>query len=702
MCLMGMVVQTVFALALVIFAVLSKRDGFDHSALGVGVFAGLGALIWLALAIVFDQHRRERIESIEAATLAEAGGVSTSVFQTSEELRPAARRLAGLHKYFVPIVSLVVAGVLGGLGAYLIWHFRDLMKGTATGFAAPAEWVSYAGLIMGAVIAALGFVLARYTAGMAKQPAWENLRGGSAFAAGTAVLALLLAVGHGTQLWRSDIVLRYLPYVVGGFLLLIGAEVLLNFVMGAYRPRRPGEIPRAAFDSRLLSFVAAPDRIAQSISDAINYQLGFDVTGGWFYKLLSKMVAPLALAGVAIVWLLSCIAVVGPHERAMVLRFGRPVGGELGPGHHFKMPWPIDTVYVPEYFEKDSQGRDLVAGRTVTGLRMTELGTRATASNEPILWTNDHPGEEVNQYVRARAEEIAPAPAEGAARPGSEPAALRKDELVDLAIVSLELPLHYVVSDVSRFDRLAAPPQREPLLRAVAKREITRYLRSVNLDQVLGKGRREVGEALRQRVQTAFDTLNGEGAGVRVVYLGIAGAHPPKDTAKSFEIVVQADQRKQANLQAAEADKIVSLTQSVGDVRLADEIVRELDELEAVRTRGADDAQIAAQEFAVQGLIERAGGTSADTLARARAERWATHMSVRGRAARYLGQLALYEAAPTVFLTNQYFDAMRHLTTDARLIIVGDRGSTRYDVDLTDKELNSNVFGTERDDPEAR
>ncbi len=194
-----------------------------------------------------------------------------------------------------------------------------------------------------------GFIFARYISGLAKQAEWKNLRAGSAFAVGTVLLALAMAVGHTIDAVGPDAVLRYLLIIAPGFVALIGLEIVVNIVLTAYRPRRANEIPRAAFDSRLLGFLAAPDRIAKSISDAVNYQLGFDFTSGWLYQLLTRAFWPLVITGVVVTWGLSSMAVLQPHQKGTILRFGEPVRENIGPGLHFKMPWPIETVYVPEY-----------------------------------------------------------------------------------------------------------------------------------------------------------------------------------------------------------------------------------------------------------------------------------------------------------------------------------------------------------------
>lgn len=688
----GLVLQVVIAAVLISYGMLAK----DHAAVTIAGFAGVGILAWLALTVVYDQHRRERIEALEVEALAQTGGASSSVFQEEAGLRPAARRLANLHRFFMPVVSILIAVLLLAWGGWRVWGVLHPTGGNEPLFAPGQYRMPSLGagwpIALGVVIALVGFVIARYTAGMAKQPAWANLRGGAAFLVGTVLLALAMAVGHTIDAVGPDAVLRYLLIIAPGFVAFIGLEIVVNIILTAYRPRRANEIPRVAFDSRLLGFVAAPDKIAKSVSDAINYQLGFDVTGGWFYQLLSRSLVPLIAGGVLLVWLLSTIAVVEPHQRAMVLRWGKPIGKDIGPGLHFVAPWPIDSVYVPEYYRKDATGRTTTVDRTVTGLRVLQLGTALTEGNDAILWTNDHPGNEVYQFVRASRDQ--------AAAPGTA----ASNVLVDLAMVSVELPLHYVVSDVRKFDELGEPAQRDDLLRAVAVRETTRYFQGTHLDQVLGFGRDAMGRELTQRIQAAFDSLNPgadgtpQGAGVRVVSVGISGVHPPKAAASAFEAPVAADARRIANIQNAEADAVATLTRVVGNADRAGEIVTELDKRDRLQTLAgqgkATAAEVAAQELVVQEKIMQAGGTAASTLAKARADRWERHMAARGQLARYGGQVAMFEASPRLYMTSRYLDALQHVMDDARVYVL-DQGarSSWLQLNLEDKSIRSDVFG---------
>jgi len=680
----GLLLQAVLAGSLLIYGILGR----DHAAVTGAVFSAAGVLAWLTLAIVFDQHRRERIEAMEADALAASPTAGTSVFSGglgTEDFRPAARRLAMLHKFFVPGMAIVIGGILilFGLARFrtgrLLLAPEDFTPPTHEGWA----------LGLGLVIAVIGFVFARYAAGMAKYEPWANLRAGASFAIGTALIGLSIAVAAFIDLVGPNTGMRYVQVLVPGFLVLVGLETFLNFVLGIYRPRRAGEVPRPAFDSRLLGLLAAPDRIAQSISDAVNYQLGFDVTSGWFYQLLSRALVPLVVLGVFVVWALSAVAVIRPHQRALILRFGSVVREDVAPGVHLKWPWPIETVYIPEFIVRTGRGKPVVTDLTVTGLRTIELGSAPPATKEPILWTNDHVGEEVYQLVRTS----------GVARPSAPVDAndAAGKDFSDLSIVSVELPLQYVVSNVRLFDELAPPLQRDEILKVTAQRELVGFFQGVALDDVLGGKRLDLSLEIRKRVQAAFDRLNPgpdgkpRGAGVEIIHLAMSGVHPPKDTAMAFETPVQADQKLQANIEAAHADEIKSLTEVAGNVALANEIVGELDALDKLRDAKAAAAAITAQEFKVQKALEGAGGSAASVLAGAQADRWNRHMTVRGIAARQQGRMALFAAAPSQYKANAYFSTLRSIMLDSRVFITPEKGLI-IDFDAKDKDFGQDIF----------
>jgi modulator of FtsH protease HflK len=679
--LFGLALQVLLGAGLLIFSVLTK----DHAAASAAAFAGFAALGWLALAIVYDQHRRERIEAMEAESLA-ASQTAASVFDaTDAEFRVAAKRLAGLHKIFLPTVSLIIGLGLVGAGLALFRSGRPLIEPkpatdgpvTLLTTAPQGGWA----LGIGLFVAIVGFIFARYASGMAKQKAWGNLRGGAAGTVGTAILGLFIAIGHFVDTAGSDIVLRYLNVVIPAFMVLIGAEALLNSLLDVYRPRKAGEIHRPAFESRLLGFAAAPDRIAQSVSDAIAYQLGFDVTGSWFYRLLARNVAILALLGIVVVWLLSGLAVIRPHQRALVLRFGA-LDRQIGPGLHMKWPYPIETIEVPSYTIEDDKGAVIGASQTVTGVRSLDLGTPSASGFGPILWTNEHARDEVFQIVQPSS---------------SEASSIKSEQARDLALVAVELPLQYSIDDVELFDRLAPAAQRDDLLRGIARRVIIQELSRAGVDDVLGSKRLELGAQIERAITAAFAQLNPgpdgkpQGAGIRVLSLGMTGVHPPKAVAPNFERVVEAQQNREAKIEAALMDQVRELSKVVGSVPLANKIVGELNGLESLRDAKATEEAVRAQEFKVQQLLQEAGGSAAALISSASAERWQKHMDARGRSARYAGQLAAFRNAPAFYMSSLYFDALKSAVANSRLYVTTDKNlHVRWE--LQDRDTGVDIF----------
>lgn len=649
---MGLVLQLVLGLILLIYGILGR----DHAAQSAGVFVLLGLPVWLTLAVLFDQHRRERLEALEAESLDAQDARRASVFEGTgaDDLRVAARRLAWLHRFLVPGMSLTLGAVLVAVGLWRFTSGRALTGFDVAGvdqFPRPAlpGW----GISLGLGIAVIGFVFARFVSGMAKQRVWANLRGGAAYAVVASLAGLALALAHFVDLAGSDLPLRYLQVVIPAGMVLVGVEIFLTFLLTLYRPRKPGEVPRAAFDSPLLSFVASPDQIARSLGEAISYQFGVDVTGSWAYRRLSEWALRLVLLGVAALWLMTCFVVVGPNERGLLIARGA-FGGVLEPGLHVKAPWPLASV------ERIS----------ATAHRSMDLANpRPKADTPVILWTNAHAGGAEETYAI-----VQPTAVLGQAGGG------------DLALVKIEVPLHYNIADPEKFERFAAPRVRDDLIKAIAQREVFAHLATLNEDDLIGAGRAAAGRVLQERVGAALDRA---GAGVSVLYLGVEAAHPPQqnETAKKYEEVVSTEQRRERLLELASAAQTASLVAAAGSVEKAREIVAAIDGLADLRGRKAPEADIAAAERAIEQMLITAGGRAGQLLARAAADRWTTVLGARARSEAFAGQRAAYQAAPAVYRTRLYFDMMADLIKDARVYVVDDRSNLWPQVDL--KELGS-------------
>ena len=624
--LIGLAIQVALTLTLLLYALFSR----DAAALTAAIYTAIGVIVWLGLALLHHQHTLERLESIEADAFAEASASQASVFEgIQDELRVAARRLDWMHRILTPILSLFVG--LGLVGVGLARFFSGRIALNPDEYPAPTltGWAIATGLIVGVV----GFVFARFVAGMAKQKEWSALAAGASYLVGVALAGLALAISHFVAFLGNDDVLRYVTVGLPIYMILLGAEIFFNFVLNIYRPRRPGEAPRPAFDSRLLGFLSAPDRLAESVGEAISYQFGFDVTTSWFYRLLSRTVLLLALFGAALLWGLSTMAVVRPEEKGLILRFGA-LRAEVESGLHFKLPWPIENL------------------ETYPALAVNELqvGTPRPTTPGPIIWTAPHVevGSEVLMIVQPDGD-----------GPGGR----------DLAVVAAEIPVHYRVRDMEAFERFAPPAMRNDLLTSIASREVIAEFAQRRAGEVLGAGRADIGVSLTRRIEAAFDKVN---AGVQVMFVGVVGAHPPMDqqVAQTYERVVSVEQARETEIERARADAIRTLTRVAGNVDLARDVTRELDALENLNETSAADASVAEQELRIEALIARAGGEAQSLIASARADRWTRHMAERARAARHAGRVAAFSASPTVFRVTEYLSALTDMARDARVYII--------------------------------
>ncbi|MEM9661754.1 MAG: SPFH domain-containing protein [Planctomycetota bacterium] len=693
--LLGAGIQVALGSALLIFGLLRA----DAASVTASIFVLLGIVVWVALAVVFDQHRRERIEAIEQENFAADDLTSSSVFdEASGDLRVAARRLDSLYKFMLPAVSLVmgaslvVSGVLRltGGSTTALDAVNEGGRAAEAGATGAHGWA----IAIGIGVAVIGFVFARFTSGMARAKVWENLRGGAVYAVGSSLFGLLIAVSQFADIAGASWLLGALDQIFSIALVVLGAEIFASFVLDIYRPRKAGEFPRPAFDSRLLGFVAAPDRIAESISDAINYQFGFEVTGSWFYRLLSKSFLWLVLVGGLGSWLMTSFIVVDPHQRGLLLVNGSPSDRELGPGLHVKPPWPIGRVVIPDYIreEKVGEGEEErtveVLERTATGVRVLELAGEPVRIEGPVLWQDE--------TLRETLMVVQPDRLSGGGTGGRA-----------LSLATVRVPLYYSVKpgEVRSFLMLGRDPEsRDAILRHTAQRVLVRELGSRTVEEIIGSGRDAIRQSLEAGIEAAFAALNPDasgvprGAGVEVLFIGFEDARPPREAAAAFEQVFEATQKSKQSVTNAEADRAKELAETVGSEARAAEIIAALDDYDALRTGDADEAAVREQEIAVRTLIEESSGSAADAILTAQGTRWETHMQARGAAETYRGRLAAFQAAPEIMDMRLRLAEMAQAIEDMRVYIIDNQLQKRIRIDLKDVYIGTDVFDPENQD----
>jgi regulator of protease activity HflC (stomatin/prohibitin superfamily) len=282
------------------------------------------------------------------------------------------------------------------------------------------------------------------------------------------------------------------------------------------------------YDSRLVGLLAQPEGLITTAAQALDYQFGFKVSETWFYRFFEKALGVLLLAQLGALLLSTAIVFIDAGEQGLLERFGRPVQGRtvLGPGAHFKWPWPVDKVY--RFPTEQIQSFDV--GFTHDPAR----------DKDPVvLWTLPHSKEE-NFLVANRDQSEADT---------TNKATGKRTPPVSLLTVSI--PVQYQITNLLNW--AYQNEDAGSLLQDVATREVVRYLTSADLGEVTAQRREEAAQTLTERIQAAGDKFK---LGARIVFVGLQDIHPPVKVAPDYEKVVSAIHTKQAKILAAQADAI--------------------------------------------------------------------------------------------------------------------------------------------------
>ena len=681
------------------------------------------APMWLLTVILFYSRFLQRREEAELAELATRPGAE-SMFVESEEkqVHVAANRVRWMERWLVPIFTLLLAAYHIGLGVLLL---------RVAGSGPPLATMNLAGGFFVALGGAfLAFLFSRYSLGMAKVEVWRLLRAPGSYVSASAVVFLLLAAVMAAEYFQAHGFGRALGYVLPVFMIVVGAELVLNFILDLYRPKVPGAERRFSYDSRLLNLIAAPEGIGHSIAEALNYQFGFEVSSTWFYQLLQKAFVPLVLSGAAIVWLLTSVVVVEEGSSYVVLHFGkyqRVLEPRAAP--YLLWPWPINVT------RKFDTGRIHEISLGVGAERKTR--TDIIKGKQFYLWTAEHGARhELDMLVAMKPREKRPS-----------------RDVPSMAIVKLVASVYYTIDDPYKFGFNHRDTPR--LLADIAHSQLVKYAACATLDEPLEGQADRAGEAimttgreratveLRDRIAKAARELD---LGVKVLRVEIPGCHPPVPAAEAFESVAQAEREQDMRRYDAEAKAKRILAGVAGDpdeaLVIAQEIdiMYELSGLVNLRERGGDLAaavgelvarsndqaeklnseialerllgrlgpgslspaqrllkrrqahlklleaiarepdkydlqamrgEHAAQHNMVSGLFATVQGQAAVLIAEGRAERWKTEFQERSRAQVFETELLGYRAAPNLYRLDKYLGVLAEGLQGKRKYIIG-------------------------------
>lgn len=649
----GLVVQVVLSIAIALIGLWAESPALNAA---TWYFIG-GIPIWIVLCLLYNQARIERVEALEAEQLIHQDQQAAAIFEEqADDLDLARRRLKKLQTWGLSIVSLLVAIYLLGVGGYYFSVNKSLFNQNIDVLSTKATNSVAVLMFLCAGIAFIAFATGRYVSGMTSVKEWKLLRGGASYLMGNFLVAILTVVGAVVMLiTESANIMGTLAVVYPAIMLLVGLEILVTFLLGAYRPRKKDEVGRPAFDSRVLGMLTSPKSLGSIISETVNYQFGFEITSSWFYKDLSKLITPLILLGVLLVWLGTSIVVVQPHQQALILSMGKITNSNVGPGMHVKLPWPLGQAQKFDVARVHQIYVGSVENKTVAGV--------------PILWTNQHSEGEEKYLVTA------PTPLDNN---DEQQAATLGSNSAGVGLLPAEVVVQYrILGDkLETYATCADDP--EKLLENIAGGHVGQYFSTHDVDYLLAHGREAGAAALKELISADSKNL-----GIEVTFVGITSVHPPtkSEVSDKFHEVVNALQQKESAIQEAHGEAIRILSEMAGSYEHGRAISNAVLQLESIQQeriglsandpKSAEiDKKLADAQALVNKLLNEASGELSMINDEALAYRWQRSIADMARASRISVEYEAYRLAPRYYRARQSLGTLIDGLKDRRKIIV--------------------------------
>ena len=457
------------ALAIFVAALAVRVYSASLATQGALIFLGLAGLVafWSRFQIRLEEN--ERLEKLEMDELARSRGASLFESKDSGSF-PARNAREQFERFFVPGFTILLF-LLEAAGSFWLWF--ESSKNTAVQNEANA-WASAA---LFGIFTLLLFLIGRFSVTMARLQNNRLLRPGASFVLAGAFVCLFTALGI------SGVKINYpgADYWVArgmcALLALMAVETLLTLLLEMYRPRVKGKVTRPLYESRVVGILAQPESLYSTAAQTIDYQFGFKVSETWFFQASKRNLPILIVVQLAVLFLSTAVVFIDAGEQAVLEHYGQPQR-ILGPGAHFKLPWPADTVYR----FRTEQIQSFAVGYT---------NDAQSEASGVVLWTVSHAKEE-NFLVGNRATQTA-------GGTGTNDAASAKP----VGLISVSIPVQYQITNLMDWVYKNTTPQ--DLLESLATREVVHYFAGSDLNDVLSHGRLEAATTLRDRIQAAVN-----------------------------------------------------------------------------------------------------------------------------------------------------------------------------------------------------
>jgi len=421
----------------------------------------------------------------------------------------------------------------------------------------------------------------------------------------------------------------------------------------------------AAFDSRLLATIGAPQNILHTVAGFIDYQFGFKVSQTWFYKIVEQAVIPLIIVSALILYILSSIVIVDPGSQAIIEKFGSPHDSHgkvriVDSGISLKLPWPFGIARI--FPTKEMQ--EIYIGYV----------PHEQDKKEPLLWDKEHYKEEYNLLV------------------ATESISSQEKGAVPVSIIRAAIPVQYRVVDLYKY--IYNHSDSEEMLKEICYRELVNFASGARIEpesesgaeSLLGAGRAKAASVVMESIQQKADKL---GLGIEVVFMGFEGFHPPPTVAQDFQAVIGAVQKKQASILEAISTRDGLFTGNTGSVKQA-EGLHTLAQKYLKATKQGDKKATDEIKLQLDEAFTQASGELFLKLREAKSYAYEKSTLAKATGERFSQQLKAYEASQNIY-THELKMSMLEETLDKirKFVIVSDSDTEVTIVDLQEKLVPS-------------
>ncbi len=523
------VFAAVYSLAIALLAGFTGGvyDWAGYGAFGLGTIPFAVATLFAVAASIYAMLAGNATEEeYEKELLKKRKENMASLLDVSEDVRFTAGRTFRNYAKYAPSVFALLAFILMVVGLWTAWRV-----GASFGEAGPAlpkEPVAVS--FVCAVIAIFSLFFGAFLSGQSRIHEFRWLRPvGAWMVAGSGIFILALIPSVALRWENAGLELPFAK-IAFAVIAVIAVEQLFTFITEFYRPRTQME-DRPVHESRLLALFVEPGSVAKNITDALDYQFGFKISGTSLYQMFCKVAIPAIGAWLIILWLFTCVAEVGSGELGIKTRFGKLMSEKpLQPGVYLKLPWPCEDI---KRIEVDKP-------QTVT---IGSVGKTKTEAGKPIytvLWTNEHSSGE-NPFLVAN-----------------------KDTAIgnanSMSMLNASIPVRFKVNPEKILNYAFGFENLKQYVQDIGTRQATIYFASTDFMNDLSVGRLEITRKLHEQIQAAVDK---RGLGITILNIDLFDTHPPlQDVSPAFQKVFVAEEEMATAVIKAEAYKTKTLASS--------------------------------------------------------------------------------------------------------------------------------------------